>query len=678
MKNNKGIRLACLCLTVIFMFLAMPISAFAISNIGSTDVYDDLLAMGSDLSVYRGSDEVNTPKIIEFLEYGFDQNGNQSDYGIYLYVYNPSKEDVDIGSKYNTIQISTTSSAGNVTSYKKYQLQFVSKSTNKDGAGLENLYYKFKVDLGSSFLGNLDKSERIYNVADLELQYNEPNPRKSNISATYVCTGFQPNHWRDLETGKLMETSSFYCQVLELDTIEIDLHPATWKTTSSDKGSHYQYEVSSVYFSIPDYYLEKYGDISDEDFKGLAAVDGVWYEYKINGIVSDSEELVNTAQNYLGVSIKDNIMTEKRLMGPFASDDYLLSSFCSGTFNRCYYSNTVPFGFAFLDGNTLTSSLFYFNRLYAVNLAGFDKIHLLNSSNISFGNRINRIPGITNVFYSDFSKAPLLVSTEDLMNSIFGSSSGPYFLDRVDEGRKIGLNEYHIEVDDASLNGKIAAYATKDTKIGNWLSGKGWIDKSEDAQGYDDIRPIVMLDPSDVSGSRKDVSKDLFVCEEDVKALSSYVNRQDGRTTYLMRFAVTDYYCAKINVTSNDGAKYSGTHYYFEKTIFHNFDVLSFTFKDEFGKYTTVPVSSRPITIVGNVTMNPSDVTTEIPTWLKLLILIVGVAVIVLVVVFLYRYLNKRGGKKNGARKYKVKPKKARRSGKSSYYRRRKGGGSKR
>ena len=678
MKKTKFLRAACLCFAVIFIFLAMPLSASAISNIDNTGVYKDLQTMGVDLSLYKPSDELDSPKIMQFLEYAFDQNGNQSDFGIYLYVYNPSKDSVVTGSQFNTVQIVTKSSMGTVTSNKKYKLKFISSSTDDDGEGLGGLYYKFKVDTDSLFLTNLSGDKRVYDVVDLELQYNEPNPRKSNISATYVCTGFQPNHWRDPDTGKLMETSSFYCQVVELDTIEIDLHPATWKTTSSDKGSHYQYEVSSVYFSIPDYYLEKYGDMADEDFKGLAAVDGVWYEYKINGIVSDSEELVNTAQNYLGVSIKDNSMTEKRLMGPFASDAYLLSSFCSGTFNRCYYSNTVPFGFAFLDGNTLTSSLFYFNRLYAVNLAGFDKIHLLNSSNNSFGDRVNRIPGITNVFYSDFSKAPLLVSTEDLMNSIFGSSSGPYFLDRVDEGRKIGLNEYHIEVEDASLNGKIAAYATKDTKIGNWLSGKGWIDKSEDAPGYDDIRPIVMLDPSDVSGSREDISKDLFVCEEDVKALSSYVNRQDGRTTYLMRFAVTDYYCAEINVTSNDGAKYSGTHYYFEKTIFHNFDVLSFTFKNEFGKYTTVPVSSRPITIVGNVTMNPSDVTTVIPTWLKLLILIFGVAVIVLVVVFLYSYLNKRGGKKNGARKYNPKPKKARRSGKSSYYRRRKGGGSKR
>ena len=123
-----------------------------------------------------------------------------------------------------------------------------------------------------------------------------------------------------------------------------------------------------------------------------------------------------------------------------------------------------------------------------------------------------------------------------------------------------------------------------------------------------------------------------------------------------MRFAVTDYYVDEIDITDNDGTEYVGEHYYFEKTIFHNFDVLSFTFQNEEGKFTTVPVSSRPIDIVGNITEDPDDEFGEqikdiltrkedgktLPNWLRLIVFIGGATIIVLVISKLYSYLNKQ------------------------------------
>ena len=266
MKKTKFFRVVCMCFAVVFVFLAMPFSASAISNIDNTGVYKDLQAMGTDLSLYKPSSELDAPKIMEFLEYAYDQNNNQSDFGLYLYVYNPSTDKVVTNSQYNTVQISTRSSAGNVTSNKKYKLQFISVSSSEDGEGLDRLYYKFKVATDPLLLTNVSKDRRVYDVVDLELQYEgEANPRCANVSNSYICTGYQAYHHTDPHTDELLDTSTHYCVAQNLETIEIKLHPATWKTTSSDLGDHYQYEVSSVYFSIPDYYLEKYGNMTDED-----------------------------------------------------------------------------------------------------------------------------------------------------------------------------------------------------------------------------------------------------------------------------------------------------------------------------------------------------------------------------------------------------------------------------
>lgn len=648
MKKKTLFRIACFCFAIVFVFLSLPLSTSAISNVASTDVYSDLKTMGVDLSLYKPSTELKSAKIMTFLEYGYDEGNNFSDYGIYIYVYNPTREEISLSSHANSIQIVTKSLAGKVTSNKKYSLLFVSKSTEKDGSGLGNLYYKFKVRLDASFLGQLSKDKRIYNVVDLELQYGkEVNPRSSNISNTYICTGYQAYHHTDSRTGKLSDKSTHYCVTQNLETIDVELHPATWKSTSSDKGDHYQYEVSSVYFSIPDYYLEKYGDISDENYKGFYAVDGEWYEYKFNGIVSDNNTLVDTMQDYLGVSVSKSDMTENRSVGLLQSDRVIFNNIGMPVYvGNMFYSDDVPFGFSSIY--TGTNGLFYaksFNRYFKYGKSIYD-------SNNELKGRLEMLKGICNAIYSSEGKDGLLVSTEDLMSEIFDSGN-PIFLNYVDSGRTIGHNEYHITVDDPSLNGQISAFSTNDNFLYRLFMGNLWL--SSDATGYPTYRPIVMVDSDDFSGSDKEVSKRLAVCEQDLDGFESFVDDQKDRTTYLLRFAVTDYYCGLVDVTDNEDGDYVGEHYYFEKTIFHNFDVLSFTFKNQEGKYTTVPVSSKPITIVGNITEDPDDEFLEIVTgivnpdpdpdptiseWLKLFVFIAGSVLIVVVVVWLFSKVN--------------------------------------
>ena len=108
-----------------------------------SSVMDDLTSSGSfNLNDYP-YDSTGTPQIINFVEYCYSFRKNlQHNYGLYVYVYNPTNLDVDTESFSNKIQIAVSyDNAGNPTSYEKFRLRFLSKSTGES----KNLFYKFKV-----------------------------------------------------------------------------------------------------------------------------------------------------------------------------------------------------------------------------------------------------------------------------------------------------------------------------------------------------------------------------------------------------------------------------------------------------------------------------------------------------------------------------------------------------
>ena len=192
MKQNKFYRILCFCFVIVVLVSSIPLSVGAATTIDASGVYSDLKNMKVDLSLYKKNIEDANVKIISFLEYAYDANGKHGDYGLYLYVYNPTCEKIEKNSAFNTVQLSIETISGNVSAYKKYKLIFISNSTESDGEGLGHLYYKFKIDVPSSFVNTVAKVKRIYKVVDLELQYpDEYNPRMSKISNEYIYTGYQ-------------------------------------------------------------------------------------------------------------------------------------------------------------------------------------------------------------------------------------------------------------------------------------------------------------------------------------------------------------------------------------------------------------------------------------------------------------------------------------------------------
>ena len=74
---------------------------------------------------------INSPKIINFVEYCYSYRANmQNNYGLYLYIYNPQNLKINTVSKLNKVELAVGyDSSGIPTTYEKFNLEFLSKST---------------------------------------------------------------------------------------------------------------------------------------------------------------------------------------------------------------------------------------------------------------------------------------------------------------------------------------------------------------------------------------------------------------------------------------------------------------------------------------------------------------------------------------------------------------------
>ena len=295
MKRRFYIRIFALLFVLITVFSCFPFVAFANSivpeNIEISDVMEDLKKMEAySKERYSADDTVNYCEIIDLIEFGYDYYGATSDYGLYLYIYNPSCEVIDISYSYfNRVQLRAApvkeSVSGGDVVWEKYSLVFLDKTS-------DNLFYKFKINVPKSYMRKPDKSQRIYEIADVEFLFEgSSSPRSVGASGKWLYSGFQEYHGSNKESA----VSSLYWDSTSLMTLELEIQDASWKTNTSDKGIGWQHELSSVYFSVPDKIIKDYGN-PDDIYKGLREISGVYDNGKIRGVITSDEELYDELQ----------------------------------------------------------------------------------------------------------------------------------------------------------------------------------------------------------------------------------------------------------------------------------------------------------------------------------------------------------------------------------------------
>lgn len=243
-----------------------------VSAFEQTNVYDDLTGStvggtSFDMSDFPHDDN-GKPQIISFIEFCYSYyRDNQSDYGLYIYVYNPQDRKIDINGK-NTIQFAY----GNYDSCFKYPLHFLNYSIK---AGYEGRFYKFRIDLTSNerndILETVEPNNRIYKVSGFELSY------KNNVT-DYVCAQKYTYSGFALGYGsELAESDTLSCKVDGFDKyLTLDVRSTVWRSQSSSKGKDYSNQLNSVYFSVPDKFFDEYGSLQE--------ITAEWYEYQTDWI----------------------------------------------------------------------------------------------------------------------------------------------------------------------------------------------------------------------------------------------------------------------------------------------------------------------------------------------------------------------------------------------------------
>ena len=249
MKKTMAFVLAVLMLVSSFVVTALaatPVKAIVTKELEQLKI-DGKLFNEADYPVDKSKKDI---QVLAVAEKGFRTLTSSPDFGLYIYIYNPSCIVFD-ENKDNSVQIGLNFDSND---YSFYGLKLMSRSEDRR-------FYKYKViDYGNNAASELYQaqekvSERVYNIPTVRLSSSNTltaYPAKN----VYIFTGYDTN-----------ETLS--CSVRDFEVIEVELHDTTWVSPNAgdtisgkevDKYDHY--EVHSVYFAIDSALLNQYDYLS--------------------------------------------------------------------------------------------------------------------------------------------------------------------------------------------------------------------------------------------------------------------------------------------------------------------------------------------------------------------------------------------------------------------------------
>lgn len=631
--------LALLCVNILEM--GVTYAADTTSNFDKTAVTDDLFYDGSKF------DERDYPsvkdgdiQIINIIEYGFPFYQNQSAaYGIYVYVYNPGQYElskiiggsaIQMGCKYNE--------DGDAIGYKKYQLLCVSASD-------DSLFYKYKVvDVDDEIYNrvckeNANSKQRRYDISGVEIvQYgasakikygiahkSDVKTVEKTVALSLTYSGYGAGFDKDVNAKSSLTVSS-----ARLDTQELQLNSTFFRTDCySDTGVNHYNQLNSVYFSVDNNYLEKYGV--------LYGVTAEWYEYKTPDVlVTDNQTMYDALYATRGIP-------HEAITG---TDHYQVLS-------SIYSSSWTGWPFVRWNGENTAESRFYH---WAFNFDAakkeFDSLGFIDY------NVLYNCPMLYYVFkvndrYNDIlSKSTLIDYINNYTKSYHHGTvqvgdrtlSGDMFVDSVDEGRTRGYNCMTI-YNNSDYTYDLLSYDNSDrSSFEKWFS-KGNLKRLPPAVEYKDILPIREVYGEDIYNLSADtMANEYLIYKGDADSIKDFVreNEAQNRTTHLFRFAATDYYSVPVQSAWKDANKNYAYGYVSRESVFLDFDVIELTFSKD-GVFKVMPVNADPIDVAGDITPPPTLPDPDTLQWWEWLLIaiavIIGLILLVIAIVKLFPYI---------------------------------------
>ncbi len=226
------------------------------------------------------------PQIISFVEFCYSYYADkQSDYGLYVYIYNPQDVAIDTNTDRNKIQLTY----GNKPSYDKYTLQFLNYSKE---VGYEGRFYKFKINLSETqiynILNTVNSDERVYKISGIELSVKSTVTEYPVIS-TYKYKGYALGYG-----SELAESDTLTCTVDGFDKyLTLDVKSTYWRPDGTHKDKITRDTLHSVYFSVPNSIIAEYGE--------MTAVHATWLNAYTNPItVTGNKTVYNALNKFVG------------------------------------------------------------------------------------------------------------------------------------------------------------------------------------------------------------------------------------------------------------------------------------------------------------------------------------------------------------------------------------------
>ena len=547
----------------------------AANALDKTRVEDDL-----DVSEYPSS-ATESVRVVSFSEYCFAEDLiNCGNYALYVYVYYPSGKALSVRDGVHTVNMAVTyDEEGEPVRYENCALRYLSASES-------GTVVKLRV------VGNIDaifanarameeeSGERRYDVAGVQLlEMGAAGAKDYTIGETYLYTGYAKGYGSESKTASTLT-------VANEKTISLNVHSTYYSPEGTNGKEYTQDTLASVYFSVPNEYIEKYGVL-----------------YAVHA------EFIRAAMN--PAIITDNLTFYDLLRQKVLSDQSDLGYSAIGLGDSYGYTEDI-FGNVEFRSDTV-----------------YDPSDALNTI-INAETGLGRLDRIDQVYYTggeavegytvDNDRAKTFIYDHSVNRDVAEKYDSRFF-SSIDEKKEI---TYSAD-DNFSLTSE--RYTMEKFLFFCWsrkVSGETF-----EVPAVQEIKKCENADQ---------IESDYYVNANDFDAVRALYEKTDS-TVYIFHFACDDYYSQKGMLLKNGVQAPSnlGNVYIAKQTAYIDFDVIDITMRNSEGKSTVLGVVSDPIDIFRDYTPPVG----YLPNWLPYAIAIGCVLTTSLIVVILIQ-INRR------------------------------------
>lgn len=529
------------------------------------------------------ADETGKPQLLAAYELGYSfYTNNQDDFGLLLYVYNPSQISVT-DDKRNAVQLKV----GSAERYDKYALKLIELSANK-------LFCKFKVNFTdeekATVLSNVDRDGRRYEISTIEIYESGTNATSYPIERAYVFTGYGKGYGQT-DGESTLSGALNYTEEGGTETVPLEVHHTTWRPEGSKQGAgkYIQDSIHSVYFAIPNDVAAQYDYLNSVKCEWLEALTAPIFVTGNAGVYASVQDLIISQK---GQVINDgNIETGAGSSVPAATvapEEFDFSNF----------------NYALAGGRD--ESVGQTSAKYTAELT-------LNVGGSSFDREIatkERLKALYwNIYAGDIDVGDYVVTSAEVAN--YAKSYRPFLNDKKVAGKYPSYlfeswdTEKHKEVIPV---GKEYELSSEKVEHSLWLGlfDKMTVSEQQQFKNIKAIQEVVSL-----TGNQATDCANYYISEREYDDFYTFYNaNKDNANIYLLRFATSEYkqmqvytyqYTSGLESLFNPVKVIDSNAYFAQTKTYLDFDIIDLEYVKDDVNY-VIPVNMSPIDIFPEVT----------------------------------------------------------------------------